>query len=84
MEAQTNRDVQMEALRVREKEAKLEYKVAWKEAQNDAIRAESSQTRANADMRKADAKFMKEESKAEERSAERESRGSTTQDYWYG
>lgn len=87
-EADTNKDVQMKALDVREKEAKLQFQVDWKNAQNDAIRAEASTIAAEgkklegqAKVDKAQASMIREEGRAER---DRNRYGDRTSDYWYG
>jgi len=64
-EADKNYQIQMEALRVREKEAELDFRVRWKEAQNDAVRAEASILNAQAAQTTADAKTAREENRGE-------------------
>lgn len=64
-EADKNFQVQMEALRVREKEANLTYRVDIKNAENDAIRAEASKIAAQARVTEADSKVLREEARAE-------------------
>ena len=80
-ETGANREIQMEALRVREKEAELTYKVDWKNAQNDAIRAEAS-------LRKADADYLESEAEKDEAAFEHEEDMAQYDDnsssYWYG
>lgn len=90
-EADKNYEIQMEALRVREKEAELDFRVRWKEAQNDAVRAEASIMNAQAAQTTAESKTMREERRAnrderrdEFRRDRLESRGGAG-DYWgYG
>ena len=80
-ETGANREIQMEALRVREKEAELTYKVDWKNAQNDAIRAEAS-------LRKADADYLESEAEKDEAAFEHEEDmaqyDNNSSSYWYG
>ncbi len=86
MEAKLDYKAQMEALRVREKEAELTYQVDFKNAQNDAIRADASMIAANSQMRKADANVMREERKSEKdkmRYADRASAEAPPQTDWY-
>lgn len=88
-EADKNYQIQMEALRVREKEAELDFRVRWKEAQNDAVRAEASILNAQAAQTKADASVMREERRGERdrmRHEERTGRADAASgagDYWY-
>lgn len=49
-ELKANRDTQFEALRVREKEAELQHKVDWKNAQSEAIRADGYATGKDAEL----------------------------------
>ncbi len=76
-----NKEIQLEALRVREKEAVLQYKVDWKNAQNDAIRAEASIISANANMVEAEAEREDNEYDHEEYMARYDNSDSS---YWYG
>lgn len=80
-EADKNYAIQMEALRVREVEAELQYKVDWKNAQNDAIRAEAS-------LRSADADYLEAEAEKDEAGFEHEEDMAKYEDssssYWYG
>lgn len=80
-EADKNYQIQMEALRVREKEAELTYKVDWKNAENDAIRAEASQTKADADYLEAEAEKDDVAYEHEEDMAKYDDGSSS---YWYG
>ena len=81
-ETGANREIQMEALRVREKEAELTYKVDWKNAENDAIRAEASQTSANADYLEAEAEKSEADYEHEEDMAKYDDGSSSS--YFYG
>jgi hypothetical protein len=67
LEANLNHQAQMEALRVRELEAKLQYKVDWKNAQSEAVRADAAFNMSLAAMRDSETKSMKEENRHEER-----------------
>ena len=81
-EADTNKLVQMEALRVREKEAELQYKVDWKQAENDSVRAEGSKIAAESKQTTANAKQYGAETK---RMNNQNRYGSDGQgSYWYG
>lgn len=84
-EADTNKLVQMEALRVREKEALLQYKVDWKQAENDAVRAEGSRIAAEAKMTGAEAKMYGAETKRIREESRYEGYGRDgMESYWYG
>jgi len=79
-ETKDNKEVQMEALRVREKEAELQFKVDWKNAENDAIRAEAAYNSSTADVIEAESERDEEANEHEENMA----RYSGSEDYWYG
>lgn len=79
-EAESNITIQMEALRVREKEADLQFKVDMKNAENDAVRAEASRRKADADYLSSEARHLKEENKGKRDSARLDMRN----DYHYG
>lgn len=81
-EADKNYAIQMEALRVRQMEAQLTYRVDIKNAQNDAIRAEASMVSAQANVMKAETKQYEAESKRERDKNKYE--GGQGDDYWYG
>ena len=81
-EADKNYGIQMEALRVREKEAELQYRVDWKNAQNDAIRAEASMVSAESKLVSAQAKEDKVQYDHQEDMAEQ--KYGSSQDFWYG
>lgn len=81
-EADSNERVQIEALRVREKEAENQLKVDMANAKNDAIRAEASMVTAQASIMKAETKQFDAESKRErDHYKYGSSQGS---DYFYG
>ncbi|OGQ08381.1 MAG: hypothetical protein A3G32_04070 [Deltaproteobacteria bacterium RIFCSPLOWO2_12_FULL_40_28] len=82
-EADKNYQIQMEALRVREKEAELQFKVDWKNAENDSIRAEASMRSADADYLEATAELTEAESEAEI-DALQAAPSSSMSGHWYG
>lgn len=82
-EADKNYQIQMEALRVREKEAELQFKVDWKNAENDGIRAEASMRNADADYLEASAEVTEAESEAEV-DALQAAPSSSLSGHWYG
>lgn len=77
---QTEKTIQMEALRIREKEVDNTYKLGVLQATNDGIRANASATSAAAQQTKADATYLKEENRHDEKTA---SQDSETSSYWY-
>lgn len=81
-EAQKNYEVQMEALRVREKEAELQFKVDWKNAENDAIRAEASYLSAESKVIEAESESKEVDYEHEEKLSDSASSGDLN--YWYG
>lgn len=80
-EADKNYAIQMEALRVREKEAELQYKVDWKNAENDAIRAEASYLSAESKVIEAESESKEVDYEHEE---EMDQSSSSDSSYWYG
>jgi uncharacterized membrane protein YqiK len=82
-EATLNYQTQMEALRVRDLESKREYKVAWKQAETDAVRAEG-QNEASLLMAESKYKMAEARETREEARAKRYEEQSYTQSYWHG
>lgn len=82
-EADQRVKVEMEALRVREKEAELTFRTEMRQAENDAIRAQATQTAAGAKATTADSKILKEKRKAE-RDRARSDEGNFGLGYYYG
>lgn len=85
-EADQNKLTQMEALRVREKEAVLQYKTDLKMAQAEMIRAEAMASKVEVDRMEIDQEDSREnrELDQDEREWERRTSGSTNASYWYG
>lgn len=80
-EADKNYQIQMEALRVREKEAELQYKVDWKNAENDAMRAQATLDKVGVDQSEQDNERAEIEYEHEE---EMDQQSSADSSYWYG
>lgn len=81
-ETADNLKVQMEALRVREAEAEMQYKVDWKNAQNDSIRADAAYNSSNADVIEAEAE--RDEASYEHEEEMSKYGNSSSENYWYG
>ncbi len=78
----TEKTIQFEALRIREKEIDDNYKLGVLQAQNDAGRVAAQTISAEAQQTKADATYLKEQDRHDEKQQQLDSGSSSS--YWYG